>query len=113
MFRQSGASVTAHPAADLTSAFLSPLLLASPHSDVRVSAGQALAAALERLGPEALDGALAQVLLSYVPTATASARAGVAAGLGACARLMTREQVMAAIEFLLSRGLADPPEEAR
>jgi len=90
-----------------------PAMLSSRYRDIRVAAGKALAAAAEALGADALETALETMIMGYVPGATDAVRSGVAVGLAACARLMSTPQVEAAVQFLLSRGMADPADDVR
>lgn len=81
--------------------------LASPHADVRAAAAAALAQGVEE-HPAVAAGALQAAMDLYNDSADdLAARAGAAAALQALASALGADQLPAALDFLLSRGLAD------
>ena len=81
--------------------------LASPHADVRAAAAAALSAGVGE-HPGVTAGALQAAMELYSSAADdLAARAGAAAALAALAPALAADQLPAALDFLLARGLAD------
>ncbi|KAL4419436.1 hypothetical protein ABPG77_006363, partial [Micractinium sp. CCAP 211/92] len=80
--------------------------LSSPHADVRVAAAAALAEGCQE-HPEVASDTLQRSMQLYEQQDSLAARAGAAAALRALAPFLPADQLPSALDFLLSRGLAD------